>query len=186
MKLRDLGGLAVLVAMMTAPDWCAAQELKVALVDMKRIFDAHPDTRAAEERVRKTSQRARDTFREKTDALKATLQRHQETILGVEKASGAEAEKRRAEASALLARAREMEREVAEFQSVQEAALKKSFLEEKNRIMDAIVAAVKEYNREGRYHLILDKSAAAANGLPMVVDDKGLSDVTEEIIGRLK
>ena len=129
---------------------------------------------------------AADAFRDKTNALKGVLQEHQEKIMALEKASGAGADEKRTEAAALLAKARELEREAAEYKAIQEAGLKKSFLEEKNKIMSAIVAAVKEFNRDGKYHLIVDTSAAAANGLPMIVDARGLDDVTDEIIARLK
>ncbi len=173
-------------AALVGEDAAAGPAFRIAVLDMKQVFHAHPDTSGAEERVKKSREEARDTFRKKTDALKAVLQQHQEKLLDLDGSSGASAEKMRSEASALLQRARVLEREIAEFKIAQETELQRAFLEEKDRILASITEAVQAFNSDGKYHMILDKSAAAANGMPMVLDVHGLDDISGEIIGRLK
>ena len=114
------------------------------------------------------------------------LQQHQEKLLVLEGASGSAAQEQRAELSALLARARVLEREVAEFKTAQEKELKRRFLEEKEKVLESIRRAAREFNASGAYNLLIDGSATSSNGLPMVLDVQGLEDVTDAIIARLK
>ncbi len=79
-----------------------------------------------------------------------------------------------------------LEAEISDFKAAQEAELEKSFRAEKNKIIDAITAAIREFNAEGKYQLVIDRSAVAANGMPAVVDVKGLDDITDTIIAKLK
>ena len=72
------------------------------------------------------------------------------------------------------------------FKAAQEAELERTFLAEKNAILDAITAAIRELNADGKYHLVIDRSAAAANGMPTVIDVRGLEEITETVIASLK
>jgi hypothetical protein len=59
--------------------------------------------------------------------------------------------------------------------------LEEAILAEKRAILESIRSAVTAFNEKAGYHLILDRSAAAASGIPMVVDVKGLDDITEPV-----
>ena len=59
------------------------------------------------------------------------------------------------------------------------------FLEEKRGILRQVREAVRACNEEMGYALVLDRSAAAASGIPMVVDVRGLDDITAAVMERL-
>ncbi len=176
--------LVCLVALLIAP--AKAEEVRIAVVDMKKVFHAHPAAAGAEDRVRESQVKAREAFVEKTNALKQILEEHQKLLLSLDGASGEAAAAKRAEAKNLLDQARILESEVADFKAAQEAELERMFLAEKNRILEAITAAIRELNADGKYHLVIDRSAAAANGMPAVIDVRGLDDLTDAVIASLK
>ncbi|MCB1238003.1 MAG: OmpH family outer membrane protein [Verrucomicrobiae bacterium] len=149
---------------------------KIAVIDLARAFEAHPDTKTATDQLTKDRDAARDVFKEKSEALKVVLQDHQELIRAGKKT----------EAGEKLKRANELEKQIATLRTTQQRDLEEKFRQTKHRILDAIRKAVAEYNAEGQYAVVLDKSAESAFALPAVVDASGADDITEAIIAKLK
>jgi Skp family chaperone for outer membrane proteins len=150
--------------------------VRIAVVDMTSLFNGHAETKAAEARVTKARDEARKIFREKSDSLKKVLQEHQELIKGGNVEGG----------RAALERARVLEREIATLKTTQARDLEEAFLAEKRAILTSIREAVQAFNETAGYSLILDRSAAAANGIPMIIDVKGLDDITEAVRASMK
>jgi Skp family chaperone for outer membrane proteins len=151
-------------------------EVRIAVVDMTLLFNEHPETKAAEARVAKARDGARKLFRKKSDGLKKVLQEHQGLIAAGKVDAGRDA----------LERARVIEREIAAMKTTQARDLEEAFLRERRAILESIRGAVKAFNEKAGYHLILDRSAAAASGMPMVVDVKGLEDITGPVQRAMK
>ncbi|MEM7146645.1 MAG: OmpH family outer membrane protein [Verrucomicrobiota bacterium] len=147
------------------------ESVRIAVVDMTALFEAHPGKVAAEARVTQARDAARKVFRDKSNELKKVLQEHQGLVGSGQSEAGREA----------LERARVIERELAAMKTTQERDLEEAFLKEKRAILESIEAAVRTFNEEAGYALILDRSAAAANGIPMVIDVNGLDDITEAV-----
>ena len=85
-----------------------------------------------------------------------------------------------------LEKARAAQRELAAMKSTQERDLEKQFLDEKRKILRQVQTAVQAYNKEAGYALVLDRSAAAQSGIPMVVDVNGPPDITDAVIERFR
>ncbi len=153
----------------------AAAPLRVAVVDLVAVFERHPEAESALAALTEERDAARELFREKSKALKETLQKHQELIQAGE----------REDAKEVLKEAGELETAIATLKTTQEQEIEKRFLAERRRILESIKETVAELNANGRYHLVLDRSAAAANGLPMVLDVRGLDDLTESVLQRV-
>lgn len=167
----------VLLALLHAELPASGQEIhRLAVVDLTAVFEAHP--RAAEASAELTDARnaARKKFRAESEALKNALQRHQELLRDGKKS----------EAGAELERANQLERSIAELGTTNEKNLEEQFRQAKKEIMDDIARVIREFNAEKGYALVLDKSAASANGLPQVVDAPGADDITAEIVARAK
>ncbi|NIP93302.1 MAG: OmpH family outer membrane protein [Akkermansiaceae bacterium] len=154
----------------------AAEESRLAVVDMTRLFNAHPDTKAAEERVTEARAEARKSFLKTSETLKKALQEHQDLLLAG----------KTAEAGKKLEAIRGLERELALVKSTRERDLENQFLEEKRKILAQVKEAVRAVNAEAGYVLVLDRSAAAESGIPMVVDVRGLADITDVVMARFK
>jgi Skp family chaperone for outer membrane proteins len=170
-----LAGMVLLAPLTTG-------EPGLAVVDMTEVFKAHPETAKAEKALAAKRAAAGKAFNAKTKELKDLLHKHQEvTRKLVEAGEGAE-EATKAEAERLLSEAGDLEREVAALHTTNERDLKQEFLHERKRILEDVFRAVAEFNSEGTYALILDRSAASSNGIPQVVHAPGAVDITADII----
>ncbi|MFM7375781.1 MAG: OmpH family outer membrane protein [Chthoniobacterales bacterium] len=149
---------------------------KFAVVDLTAVFEAHPRTAEATAQLTAARNEARKKFRSESEALKNTLQRHQELLR----------EGKRAEAAAELEKANALERSIAELGTTNQKNLEEQFRQAKQAIMDDIARVVREVNAEKGYAMVFDKSAASSNGLPQVIDAPGADDITAEIIARVK
>ena len=149
---------------------------RLAVVDLTAVFEAHPRTATETATLSAARKAAREDFRAKSKALKDTLQRHQELLRAGNKS----------DAAAELEKANELERSIAELGTTNQKNLEERFRQAKEGIMDDIARVIRDFNAEKGYALVLDKSAASANGLPQVIDAPGAEDITAEIITRVK
>lgn len=168
--------LLPLALLLTPIGLLASDASPPAVVDLQAVFQAHPRTTTATDELTSARDAARKRFRAASAELKNSLQRHQELLR----------EGRREEAAAELGKANTLERSIAELGTTNERNLEERFRRAKAEIMEDILRAVRELNAERRHPLVLDKSAASANGLPQVVDAPGAVDITAEVIQRVK
>ena len=148
----------------------------IAVVDMMKVFAAHPKTEAATKELTEAREASRDDFKDKSNALKQILQRHQELIRAG----------RRKEAEEELKKANEAEKAIATLRTTGLRDLEETFRIAMKEILTDIQKAVAEWNESGRYALVLDSSSASSNGLPQVVHAPGAEDVTEDVVAFLK
>jgi len=168
-----------LAALMLVASWASAEEqttARLAVVDLTAAFEAHPRTAKATAELTAARKAARQNFRDKSEELKNTLQRHQELLR----------EGRKSEAATELEKANALERSIAELGTTNQRNLEEQFRTAKKEILDDIARVVREFNAGKGYALVLDKSAASDNGLPQLLDAPGADDITAEIISRLK
>jgi Skp family chaperone for outer membrane proteins len=147
-----------------------------AVVDLTTVFEAHPRTAIATAELTKARDEARKRFRAESAELKNTLQRHQELLR----------DGQREQAAAELEKANALERSIAELGTTNQRNIEEQFRRAKAEIMDDILRVVREFNAEMSYALVLDKSSASSNGLPQVLDAPGATDVTADIMARVK
>jgi len=148
----------------------------IAVIDLAKVFETHPDTKAATAKLTKEREALRDAFKKGSNALKETLQKHQELIRAGKKTEAAE----------LLKKANEQEKAIATLRTTQQRDLEESFRQTKHTILDAIRKVVSDHNKDGKYAVVIDRSAESAFGVPAVIDASGADDITEAIIGKLK
>ena len=150
--------------------------IRVAVVDLTAVFQAHPRTAAATAQLTAARDAARNKFLAASAALKDTLQRQQELLR----------DGRRPEAAAALEEANALERSIAELGTTNQRNIEEQFRRAKTEILEDIARVVREFNGARGYALIIDRSAASANGLPQVLDAPGADDITADIIARVK
>lgn len=155
---------------------------RIAVVDMTVVFLAHPETVKAEGALESQRKEAREIFKTKSEELKKVLQEHQKVTADLVAAGTAASSTDKAAAKALLDQAMKLEKEIAELRTTQESDLKRGYVDERRRILGQIQTTIAKFNADGGYHLILDKSAASANGIPQILHAPGVDDITEKII----
>jgi len=150
--------------------------LSLAVVDMTKVFAEHPSTAVATAELTKAREASRESFKEKSNALKEILQQHQELIRAGKKEEAGEA----------LKSANEIEKAIATLRTTEQRDLEEKFREAKTKIMEEIRGAVEKFNADGRYAMVFDRSSASSNGLPQVVHAPGAVDITAEVIALVK
>jgi len=169
-----LGLVVVLVLTFAAVQ--AETPMRLAVVDLTAVFEAHPRTATATAELTSARNAARKKFRAESAALKDTLQRHQELLR----------EGRKEDAAAELEQANSLERSIAELGTTNQRNLEEQFRRAKQEIMDDLARVIRDFNAERGYLLVLDKSSASSNGLPQVLDAPGADDITAEIKARVR
>lgn len=152
------------------------QASNIAVVDMTAVFAAHPLTESATKELTAAREASRDEFKEKSNTLKEILQRHQELIRAGKKTEAAEE----------LKKANEAEKAIATLRTTGLRDMEENFRRIKVSILEDIQTAIREWNAEGTYAVILDSSSASSNGIPQVIHAPGATDVTEEIKALVK
>jgi Skp family chaperone for outer membrane proteins len=166
----------VVVLVLTFAAVQAETPMRLAVVDLTAVFEAHPRTARATAELTSARNAARKKFRAESAALKDTLQRHQELLR----------EGRKEDAAAELEQANSFERSIAELGTTNQRNLEEQFRRAKQEIMDDLARVIREFNAERGYLLVLDKSSASSNGLPQVLDAPGADDITSEIKARVR
>jgi Skp family chaperone for outer membrane proteins len=156
--------------------------LEIAVVDMEAVFKANPETAKAEARLRDERRKAAKEMNTKAAALKKLLHEHQQVTRKLVAAGKDPDEALAKQADDLLEKASALERELATLRTTRESDLEREFVAERRRILARITAAIEQYNHDGRFALILDRSAASSNGIPQVLHAPGTEDITEQII----
>lgn len=160
----------------------AADAQTIAVVDMTAVFKAHPETAKAEAALEAQRKEARTAFKAKSGELKEVLKEHQGVTTQLIDAGTRASDELKKKAEQLLDQAMNLEKEVATLKTTHERDLEQGFLAERRRILTLIQEEIDKLNANGAYALILDKSAASANGIPQVLSAPGATDLTEQLI----
>ncbi len=159
------------------PTVSSAQEVpRIAVIDLTELFEKHPDTPAALQKLTAVREASGKRYHELSSQLKATLQTHQEQIRYGQKDAATET----------LKKANELEKAIATLGTKEYRDTEEKFRQQKLALLKDIRDTVREYNQSAKYTLILDLSAVSPTGLPQVIDASGCTDITAEILKRLQ
>lgn len=159
---------------------------EIAVVDTVAVFKAHPKTAVAEAEVAKQQKAARATFIEKKKELESVLGKHQTVTQKLVAAGSSASSSDKELAKSYLEQASKIEKEIATLRTTQANDLKTEYVKQRRLILDDIQATIADYNADGKFSLILDRSAESANGIPQVLHVSGLVDITDEIVAKVK
>jgi len=185
MAMKKFGLVAVLCALATA-GWAA--ELKIATVDLDKVFTAHPKTQAAEAELKK----AEAAVEAELDKLKAEGQDLQEEMAKLREAAknpllNEEARlKKRDEAEEKLTQLQEFELRARRTQETKLKQMREQVLKSRQAIVDELTQAVVQFAQANEYDLVLDRSGLTMNAVPLVAYAAPELDVTERLIAYLQ
>ena len=185
MAMKKFGLMAVLCALATA-GWAA--ELKIATVDLDKVFTAHPKTQAAEAELKK----AEAGVEAELDKLKAEGLALQEEMAKLREAAknpllSEEARlKKRDEAEEKLTQLQEFELRARRTQETKLKQMREQVLKSRQAIVDELTQAVVQFAQANEYDLVLDCSGMTMNAVPLVAYAAPELDVTERLIAYLQ
>ena len=165
-----------------------AAELRVATVDLDKVFTAHPKTQAAEAELKK----AEETIQDEMEKMLAEGRAMEETVSKLIDASrnpmlNEEARlRKRDEAEDKKTELQEFQVRVRRTQETKLKQMREQLMKTRQGIVDELTAAVADFARAEGYDLVLDRSGMTMNAVPMLVYSNPELDVTDTLIERLK
>ena len=164
-----------------------AQDLKVALVDMKRVFSEYHKTQAAELTVNKDKETAKLALDERSAKYKSLVETFRELSAELRDAALSEEvrDAKTKETANVASEAKSLEREIAELGERCERQLQETVLRLRQGILEEISAAAQKRAREGAYDLVFDKSGLSMNGVNFLLHSKDAVDISDELIAEL-
>ena len=180
--------LAVATVAACAATVGGAAELKIATVDLDKVFTAHPKTQAAEAELKK----AEDTVQEEMDKIVAEGRALQEEVAKLREAAknpllteDARLQKRD-EAESKTTELQEFELRARRTQETKLKQMREKVMKTRQGIVDELTEAVNHFAAAGGYDLVLDKSGLTMNAVPLVAYAAPELDVTERLIAYLQ
>jgi outer membrane protein len=183
--LALLAGATLLVA--AAPRDASAQEFKIGIVDMKRVFADYYKTKEAEAKVNEGKSIAKKELDERNAKYKQLIQEWQDlqTLIKDPALSETLRDTKTKEAQDKAAEAKSLEREMAEFRSRRERQLQEEVIRMRKAILEEIRELVEGKAKQDNYDLVFDKSGLGMNGVPFLLHSKDAVDFSNEIIAEL-
>ena len=179
--------LATLPFILVLPGAAFAQENKVGMVDMERIFKEHPRTKEAEVKFNESKTAVKKEFDEKADAYKKALDDVNRIKMQLD------APTLSAEAKAAKAKEREdkisgiqtMERDINLFRQTREQDFQQQVQKVRDEILKEITEVIMERVKAKDLDYVFDKSGTSTNGLSPILYSRENYDFTGEVIAAL-
>lgn len=185
MAMKKVLALATVMAAVAATGWAA--ELKVATVDLDKVFTAHPKTKAAEADLKK----AEDSIQAEMDKIVAEGKALQDEVAKLRDAAknpllteDARLQKRN-EAEDKLTELQDFELKARRTQEAKVKQMREQVLKSRQAIVDELMAAVNQFAKGSGYDLVLDRSGQTMNAIPLVIYSDPALDVTDKLIAYL-
>ena len=165
-----------------------AAELRIATVDLDKVFTAHPKTQAAEAELKK----AEEAIQGEMEKMLAEGRALEETAAKLIDAArnpmlNEEARlKKRDEAEDKKTELQEFQVRVRRTQETKLKQMREQLMKTRQGIVDELTVAVADFAKAEGYDLVLDRSGMTMNAVPMLVYSNPELDVTDRLIERLK
>jgi len=165
----------------------AHAQIKVATVDMDKIFKSYYKTKDAESRINEARAEAKKDLDERMDAYKANLDqinKLNEEIQKSELSKDKQAEKAK-QRDDKITETKNLEREITEFRTTREKQLQDQAVRMRNGIVDEITKLIQDKVKSESYDYVFDRSGTSLNGVPVVLFARDATDFSDEIITQL-
>ena len=161
--------------------------LKIAVIDMNRVFQEYNKTRVNEAKLKKQA----EIFKEYSTQLAQSLAKLRQEFVKLRDDSqnmvysAAERENRRMNAQEKYRQAAAKEQELREYNRERQAQLRDEYEKLRNGILEDISKVVESKCLAEGYGLVLDKSGRTLNNIPLVVYSSKMLDITDSVIRTL-
>ena len=161
--------------------------LKIAVIDMNRVFQEYNKTRVNEAKLKKQA----EIFKEYSTQLAQSLAQLRQEFIKLRDDSqnmvysAAERENRRLNAQEKYRQAAAKEQELREYNRERQAQLRDEYEKLRNSILEDISRVVEAKCLAEGYGLVLDKSGRSLNNIPLVVYSSKMLDITDSVIQTL-
>ncbi len=165
----------------------SAQDLKVGIVDMTKVFQDYHKTKDAEKKVNDGKAIAKKELDERNARYKQLIEKYQSYAEALKDPSLSEelrAQKQQ-EAQDIASEARSLEREKKEFAERRQRQLLEQVERMRKAILEEIRELVQTMSKEQNYDLVFDKSGLGSRGIPFLLHSKDGVDFSDAVISKL-
>lgn len=165
----------------------ANAQVKVATVDMDRIFKSYFKTKDAEARINEARATAKKELDDRMETYKKNLDvinKLNDEIQRPELSKDKKEEKAKAR-DEKISETKNLEREITEFRTTREKQLQEQAVRMRNGIVDEINKLVQDKVKSDGFDYVFDKSGTSLNGVPVVIFSRDAADFSEDIITAL-
>ena len=161
--------------------------LKIAVIDMNRVFQEYNKTRVNEAKLKKQA----EIFKDYSTQLAQSLAKLRQEFVKLRDDSqnmvysAAERENRRLNAQEKYRQAAAKEQELREYNRERQVQLRDEYEKLRNSILEDISKVVEAKCLAEGYGLVLDKSGRTLNNIPLVVYSSKMLDITDSVIQTL-
>ena len=187
MKKLFLTLLSAAVLAGIVPVKAADQPLKIAVIDMDRVFQEYNKTKINEAKLKKQA----EIYKEYSTQLAQSLSKLRQEFVKLRDDSqnmvytAAERENRRMNAQEKYRQAAAKEAELREYNRERQKHLRDEYEKLRSSILTDISNVVSAKCLAEGYGLVLDKSGRSLNNIPLVVYSSKMLDITESVIKTL-
>jgi outer membrane protein len=162
----------------------SAQEFKIGIVDMKRVFSEYYKTKDAEKSVNDGKEAAKKQLDERNAKYRELINKWQEAQKLVNDPAISEELRvqKTKERDELASEAKSLEREMSEFRARREQQLQEQVGRMRKGILDEIKSIVEGKAKQENYDLVFDKSGLGVNGVPFLLHSKDAVDFSQDVI----
>ena len=164
-----------------------AQDLKVGIVDMTRVFQEYHKTQDAEKKVNDGKAIAKKELDERNARYKQLIERYQNFAKDLKDTNMSEELRAETQAKAqeVASEARSLEREKKEFAERRQRQLLEQVERMRKAILEEIRELVQDMAKTKNYDLVFDKSGLGNRGIPFLLHSKDGVDFSDEVIAKL-
>ncbi len=187
MKIR-----LTLASLLAAAAFCAAApavhaQIKVATVDMNKVFSGYYKTKDAENKINDAREVAKKDLDERMESHKQMLDEINQLNKDIDNPalSATTKSERSKKREDKIAQVRSLEQEIQEFKNSREKQLQEQAVRMRNQIVEEIMKVVTDRVKDEHYDMVLDKSGQSLNGVLFVLFSQDKMDFSDEVITTL-
>ena len=176
--------LLLILSMMCMPFLLSAEDVKIGVVDMERLFKDYYKTKIANAKLKKQA----ETFKEYSDNLAASHLKLQEEFKALRDASqniafsDTQRESKRLAAQDKYRQLKAKEVELEQYGREKRIQLRDQEAKMRTDILTEIRRSIAKYAKENKYTIIVDGSGKTLNNIPSVIYYKTELDITDIIL----
>ena len=187
MTTRSLILVAFAAAALSSAPRASAQEMKVGIVDMKRVFQEYFKTKDAEKKVNEDKSKAKKELDERSTKYRDLIGKWNEIekVLKDKLVNEELKAQKQKEAQEIISESRALERDMEEFRRRRETQLQEQVMRMRKGLLEDIKTRVEEKAKRDNYDLVFDKSGMSPSGVPFLLHSKDAVDFSGDVIKEL-
>jgi outer membrane protein len=187
MKLR-INWLAMLLAgALCAAGELRAAEMKIGLVDLKKVFDGYYKTKQADTQLKERAADSEKVLKGMIDDYQKASTDYKDLVdkSNDQAVSSEERDKRKKSAETRLMEIQEIERSLKQFRSQTQTTLDEQKKRMREEILTRIKDVVTEKSKKGGYSLVFDTASQSINQTEVILYSAGNNEFTDDVLSEL-